>query len=102
MGGAFGGTGEEGGVSLVRGVVVLNEIAEVDFIRPVAGFETVPSVLLGFGEHRGGRRHVVIPQAENCGEWRLVTQKMLPKRVLFRRDSVYRLSEIRESRLLLE
>ena len=42
--GLFRRPGEEGSISFVRGVVVLNEVTHVDFFGPVAPNKTVPCV----------------------------------------------------------
>ena len=42
-----GGTCEEGGIALVRRVVTLDEVADVDFFVPISSFEIGPSLLCG-------------------------------------------------------
>ena len=50
LGGALGGTDEERLVALVGGVVLLDKVADVNLVQPIAAFEAFPC-LLHFCDH---------------------------------------------------
>ena len=44
-GGALSSTGEEAVIAVIRGVVLLNKVANVDFVLPKTGGKTLPCVV---------------------------------------------------------